>query len=97
LESTKKLARASAPPSRCERKANLKSGLDLSGHLRRSEPKKEVGTRKRNTGAVTRAVEAVTTAAQDADNEAKKGQPESISNEWVPLWVPQQETTIPSR
>jgi integrase len=46
--------------------------------------------------AVTRAVEAVTTAAQDAEKEARKGQPESISNEWVPLWVPQQETKITS-
>jgi integrase len=31
--------------------------------------------------AVTRAVEAVTSAAQDAEKEAKKDQPESFSNE----------------
>jgi hypothetical protein len=42
--------------------------------------------------AVTRAVEAVSAAAQNAEKaEAKKDQPESVSNEWVPLWVPQQE------
>jgi len=46
--------------------------------------------------AVTRAVEAVTTAAQDAEKEAKKDQPESLSNEWVPLWGPQQEGKIAS-
>lgn len=46
--------------------------------------------------AVTRAVEAVSAAAQDAEKEAKKDQPKSVSNEWVPLWVPQQETKIAS-
>jgi integrase len=46
--------------------------------------------------AVTRAVEAVTTAAREAEKEAKKDQPESISNEWVPRWVPQQEAKIAS-
>jgi integrase len=46
--------------------------------------------------AVTRAVAAVTTAARDAEKETKKDQPESISKEWVPLWVPQQETKIAS-
>jgi integrase len=45
--------------------------------------------------AVTRAVEAVSAAAQNAEKaEAKKDQPESFSNEWVPLWVPQQEAKI---
>ena len=34
--------------------------------------------------AVTRAVEALTTAAQDAEKEAKQDQPQSVSNEWVP-------------
>ena len=49
--------------------------------------------------AVTRAVEAVSAAAQNAEKEAKEAkqdQPESVSNEWVPLWVPQQETKIAS-
>lgn len=46
--------------------------------------------------AVTRAVEAVTTAAQDAKKEAKPDQPECVNNEWVPLWVPQQEAKIGS-
>ena len=46
--------------------------------------------------AVTRAVEAVTNAAQNAENEAKQNQPESVRNEWVPLWVPQQEARITS-
>jgi integrase len=46
--------------------------------------------------AVTRAVEAVTNAAQNAEKEAKQNQPESVSNEWVPLWVPQQEAKIAS-
>jgi hypothetical protein len=45
--------------------------------------------------AVTRAVEAVS-AAQNAEKEAKQDQPESFSNEWVPLWVPQQEAKIGS-
>jgi GTP cyclohydrolase III len=34
--------------------------------------------------AVTQAVEAVTNAAQNAEKEEKKNQPESVSNEWVP-------------
>ena len=46
--------------------------------------------------AVTRAVEAVTTATQNAEKEPKQDQPESVSNEWVPLWVPQQAAKIPS-
>jgi hypothetical protein len=44
----------------------------------------------------TRAVEAVACAAQNAEKEATKDQPESVSNEWVPLWVPQQENKIAS-
>jgi hypothetical protein len=47
------------------------------------------------TEAVTRAVEAVSAATENAEKaEAKKDQPESVSNEWVPLWVPQQEAMI---
>jgi len=46
--------------------------------------------------AVTRAVEAVTTATQNAEKEPKQGQSESLSNEWVPLWVPHQEVKITS-
>jgi hypothetical protein len=46
--------------------------------------------------AVTRAVDAVASAAQNAENEAKQDQPESFSSEWVPLWVPQQEAKIAS-
>jgi hypothetical protein len=47
--------------------------------------------------AVTRAVEAVSAATENAEKaEAKKDQPESVSNEWVPLWVPQQEAKIAS-
>src|SRR6516165_5462191 len=46
--------------------------------------------------AVTRAVEAVTAATQNAEKEPKQVQSESVSNEWVPLWVPQQEAKIPS-
>jgi hypothetical protein len=39
----------------------------------------------------------VSVAAQNAEKaEAKKDQPESFSNEWVPLWVPQQESKIAS-
>ena len=34
--------------------------------------------------AVTRGVEGVTNAAQVAEKEAKKDQPESVSTEWVP-------------
>ena len=45
--------------------------------------------------AVTRAVEAVSAAAQNAES-AEKDQPKSSSNEWVPLWVPRQETKIAS-
>ncbi len=44
--------------------------------------------------AVTRAVEAVTIAAQNAEKEPEQDQPESASNEWVPLWGPQQEAKI---
>lgn len=39
--------------------------------------------------AVTRDVEAVTTATQNAEKEPKQDPPESVSNEWVPFWVPQ--------
>ncbi|HEV2718105.1 MAG TPA: hypothetical protein VGU64_22770 [Terriglobales bacterium] len=46
--------------------------------------------------AVTRAVEAVSAASQNAEKEAKQDQPASSSNEWVPLWVPQQEAKIAS-
>ena len=46
--------------------------------------------------AVTRAVEAVTTATQNAEKEPKQDQPESVSNEWVPLWVPRHEAKIAS-
>jgi integrase len=47
--------------------------------------------------AVTRAVEAVSVAAQNAEKaEAKKDQPEFLSNEWVPLWVPRQEAKMAS-
>jgi hypothetical protein len=46
--------------------------------------------------AVTRAVDAVTIAAQNAEKEPKQEQPVSASNEWVPLWVPQQEAKIAS-
>src|SRR6266436_323782 len=42
--------------------------------------------------AVTRAVDAVSAASEKAEKaEAKKDQPEPFSNEWVPLWVPQEE------
>jgi hypothetical protein len=34
--------------------------------------------------AVTQVVEALTNAAQNAEKEEKKNQPESVSNEWVP-------------
>ena len=44
---------------------------------------------------MTRAVEAVSVATQHAEKaEAKNEQPESISNEWVPQWVPQHESKI---
>lgn len=47
--------------------------------------------------AVTRAVEAVSVATEDAQKvQAKADQPKSSSNEWVPLWVPQQEAKIAS-
>jgi hypothetical protein len=46
--------------------------------------------------AVTRAVDAVTIAAQNAEKEPKQEQPVSASNEWVPLWLPQQEAKIAS-
>jgi len=45
--------------------------------------------------AVTRAVEAVSAAIQNAEN-ARKDQPKSLSNEWVPLWVPRREAKIAS-
>src|SRR5260370_36012891 len=43
--------------------------------------------------AVTRAVDAVSAATQNAEN-ATRDQPESFSNESVPLWVPRQEAKI---
>jgi integrase len=46
--------------------------------------------------AVSRAVEAVSAAAQSAKNEGKPDQPESSNNEWVPQWAPQQEAKIAS-
>ena len=47
--------------------------------------------------AVTRAVEAVSAATENAQKaEAKPDQPETVNNEWVPLWVPQQEAKIAS-
>lgn len=47
--------------------------------------------------AVTRAVEAVSAATENARKaEAKPDQPETVNNEWVPLWVPQQEAKIAS-
>jgi hypothetical protein len=47
--------------------------------------------------AVTRAVEAVSVATEDAQKvQAKADQPKSADNEWVPLWVPQQEAKIAS-
>jgi hypothetical protein len=44
--------------------------------------------------AVTRAVDAVTIAAQNAEKKPKQEQPASASNERVPLWVPQQKAKI---
>ena len=39
--------------------------------------------------AVTRAVEAVSAATENAEKaEAKPDQPETFSDQWVPLWVP---------
>ena len=38
--------------------------------------------------AVTRAVDAVTIAAQNAEKEPRKDQPESVNNEWVPCGCP---------
>jgi hypothetical protein len=46
--------------------------------------------------AVTRAVEAVVTAAKAAEKEAQQDHPECVSNEWVPLRVPQPEGKIAS-
>jgi hypothetical protein len=46
--------------------------------------------------AVTQAVEAVTNAAQNAEKEEKKSQPESVSNEWVSPLLPRQEARITS-
>ena len=47
--------------------------------------------------AVTRAVEAVSAATENAEKaEAKPDQPESFSEQWVPLWVPQQESKLAS-
>ena len=47
--------------------------------------------------AVTRAVDAVSAAARNAENEeVAKDQPESVKNEWVPLWVPSQGTRTTS-
>jgi len=47
--------------------------------------------------AVTRAVEAVSSATENAEKaEAKPDQPETFSEQRVPLWVPQQEAKIAS-
>jgi len=47
--------------------------------------------------AVTRAVEAVSVATENAEKaEAKPDQPKSFGDQRVPLWVPQQETKIAS-
>jgi hypothetical protein len=43
--------------------------------------------------AVTRAVEAVSPASEKAEK-ANKDQRQSVNNEWVPFWVPQQEARI---
>jgi hypothetical protein len=52
--------------------------------------------REERLDAVTQAVEAVTNAAQNAEKEEKKNQPESVSNEWVPPLAAQQEARITS-
>ena len=52
--------------------------------------------REERVEAVTRAVEAVVTAAKVVEKEAKQHQPECASNEWVPLWVPQREVKTAS-
>jgi hypothetical protein len=44
--------------------------------------------------AVTRAVEAVSAAAENAEAEAKQDQPESFSSEWGLLWVPSKEQKL---
>ena len=47
--------------------------------------------------AVTRVVEAVSAATENAEKaEAQPDQPETFSDPWVPLWVPQQEAKIGS-
>jgi Phage integrase family len=47
--------------------------------------------------AVTRAVEAVSAATENAAKaEVKPDQPATFSDQWVPLWVPQQEAKIAS-
>ena len=47
--------------------------------------------------AVTRAVEAVSVATENAEEAAAKpDQPKSFSDQWVPQWVPQQEAKIAS-
>ncbi len=50
----------------------------------------------RRLQAVTRAVKAVSVATEDAYKAEAKANQQSSSNEWVPLWVPQQETKIAS-
>ena len=52
---------------------------------------------KERVDAFTRAVEAVSAATENAQKaEAKPDQPETVNNEWVPLWVPQQEAKVAS-
>ncbi len=62
----------------------------------RPVPHQNFVRREERVDAVTRAVEAVTTATQNAEKEPKQVQLEPVSNEWVPPWVPQQEAKIPS-
>jgi hypothetical protein len=53
--------------------------------------------REERVDAVTRAVEAVSSATADAEKaEAKPDQPETFSEQRVPLWGPQQEAKIAS-
>jgi len=51
--------------------------------------------------AVTRAVDAVSAASRNKENDQPEQAPQAlapVSNEdWVPLWVPQQESEIPNR
>jgi hypothetical protein len=45
--------------------------------------------------AVTRAVEAVSVATENAEKaEAKPDQPETFSEQWVPLWLPRRKPKL---